>query len=243
VSPAGPPIYVPGGPPPPPVGVSAPIGSAPSGGSPQSRPASTSAPAATLRDIAAAVLSVGGLTVTGTIANTGSAPIGPLVVTATLTRASGDQVESKALIQGPIAPGGSDPFTLQAAMVADVIIRYQLSLTSGTGALLASTPAQSVPVSAYADFARRQVHVKVDLGAPSQLTGPPKVQALVSVADTGAIPANWVQQVTVAVPYTFNGTAGSATAQLRPGETQTVLVPAGATLGAPQVTEVTLGGQ
>ena len=233
-SPAGPAIVIPGGLPAPPAGPGpSTSGAAPSGG----------APSAALRDVAAAVLSVGGLTVTGSVVNTGPVPIGPLAVAAAFTRASGDQVDGKTTIQGPLAPGGSAPFAIQAAMVADVIIRYQVSVTSGTGALLASSPAQPVPASSYTDFAQRQIHVKVDLGAPSQMTGPPKVQALVSVADTGAIPARWVQQITVALPYTYNGGAGSATVQLRPGETQTVLVPAGATLGAPQVTGVVLGGQ
>lgn len=232
-SPGGPPILVPGGPPLPPAGSSVPA-----------NPASSGAAAAALRDVSANVQSVGGLAVTGTVANTGAVPIGPVVVAATFTRASGDQVDGRTTIQGPLAPGGSAPFRIQAAMVADVIIRYQVSVTTGTGALLATTPAQSVPASAYADFAQRQIHIKVDLGAPStQTVGPPKVQALVSVADTGAIPAQWVQQITVALPYTNNGAPGSATVQLRPGQTQTVLVPAGATLGAPQVTGVVLGGQ
>lgn len=232
VSPAGPAIVVPGGPPLPPGGSSAPAGTAPSPGA-----------AAALRDVAANVASVGGITVTGTVVNTGAVPIGPLVVTANFTRASGDQVDGKTTIQGPLAPGGSAPFAIRAAMVADVIIRYQVSLTTGTGTLLATTAAQGVPASAYADFAQRQIHVKVDLGAPSSTTGPPRVQALVSVADTGAIPAQWVQQITVTVPYTSNGASASATVQLRPGQTQTILVPAGATLGAPQVTGVVLSGQ
>lgn len=238
VSPPGPPILVPGGPPAPPAGP------APSttGPAPSRAVSPAGSPSAALRDVTAAVLSVGGLTVTGSVANTGAVPIGPLVVTAMFTRASGDQVEGRATVQGPLAPGGSAPFTIQAAMVADIIIRYQVSVTSAAGALLAATPAQAVPASSYTGFAQRQIHIKVDLGAPAQTTGPPKVQALVSVADTGAIPAQWVQQITVVLPYTNGGTAGSVTVQLRPGQTQTVLVPTGATLGAPQVTGVVLGG-
>jgi len=238
VSPAGSPIIVPGGPPVPPSGSNAPAGPASSGAAPAPGAAS-----AALRDVTANVASVGGITVTGTAVNTGAVPIGPLIVTAAFTRASGDQVDGKTTIQGPLAPGASAPFAIRAAMVADVIIRYQVSLTTGTGTLLATTPAQGVPASAYADFAQRQIHVKVDLGAPSQAVGPPRVQALVSVADTGAIPAQWVQQITVAIPYTSNGAAASSTVQLRPGQTATVLVPAGATLGSPQITGVVLGGQ
>jgi len=239
VSPAGPPIAVPGGPPLPPAGSSAPS-SASSGAAPASSPG---AAAAALRDVAVNVASVGGITVTGMVVNTGAVPIGPLLVTANFTRASGDQVDGKTTIQGPLAPGGSAPFAIRAAMVADVIIRYQVSVTTGAGALLATTTAQGVPASAYADFAQRQIHIKIDLGAPSQAVGPPRVQALVSVADTGAIPAQWVQQITVTVPYTSNGAPTSSTVQLRPGQTVTVLVPAGATLGAPQITGVVLGGQ
>ena len=238
VSPGGPPVYFPGGPPGPPAGTGVPAGPGSTG-----RPAASPPPNAALRDLAAGVLSIGGLTVTGVVANTGISPVGPLIVTATFTRASGDQVDVKTMIQGPLPPGGSAPFALQAAMVADVIIRYQVSVTSETGALAATTSAQAIPPSAYAEFAQRQVHIKVDLGAPSQMTGPPKVQVLVSIADTGAIPASWVQQVTVSVPYTFNGSPGAATAELLPGQMQTVLVPAGATLGAPQVTGVVLSGQ
>jgi len=245
VSPGGPPIYVPGGLPAPPAGPGpAATGPASFGGaSPAAAAPPGGSPSAALRDVTAAVLSVGGLTVTGTVVNTGAVPIGPLVVTATFTRASGDQVDGKTTIQGPLAPGGGAPFTIQAAMVADVIIRYQVSVANAAGALLAGAPAQAVPASSYTDFAQRQIHIKVDLGAPSQAVGPPRVQVLVSVADTGAIPAQWVQQITVALPYTNNGAAGSATVQLRPGQTQTVLVPTGATLGAPQVTGVVLGGQ
>lgn len=240
VSPGGPPIFVPGGPPVPPAGSAAPS----AGASPARAAASPGSPAAALRDVTGNVASVGGVTVTGTVVNTGAVPLGSLVVTATFTRASGDQVDAKTTIEGPLAPGASAPFAIRAAMVADIIIRYQVSVTSGTGALLATAPAQSVPAAAYADFARRQIHIKVDLGAPStQTIGPPKVQALVSVADTGVIPAQWVQQVTVVVPYTSNGMPASATVQLRPGQSQTVLVPAGATLGAPQVTGVVLNGQ
>jgi hypothetical protein len=240
VSPSGPPIYVPGGPPGPPTGTGVPAGAGSTGRPAASPPA---LPNAAFRDVAAGVLSVGGLAVTGVVVNTGISPAGPLIITATFTRASGDQVDVKTLIPGPLPPGGSAPFALQAAMVADVIIRYQVSVSGETGVLAGTTPAQAIPPSAYADFAQRQVHVKVDLGAPSQMTGPPKVQVLVSIADTGAIPASWVQQVTVSVPYTFNGSPGAATAELVPGQLQTVLIPAGATLGAPQVTGVVLGGR
>lgn len=239
-TPAGPSIVVPGGPPlpPPPSGTVAPQPPAAPAAAP---PAGT--PAAALRDVRAGVQSVGGLTVTGTIVNTGTVPAGPLTVVATFTRASGDQVDGRQTVQGPIAPGASAPFLVQAATVADIIIRYQVAVMTAAGTLLAATNTASVPSSAYASFAQRQIHVKVDFGAPSTATGPPAVQILVSVADTGAIPAQWVQQITVAIPYTAGGTAGSRITQLRPGETQTVLVPAGATLGAPQVTGVVLSGQ
>lgn len=209
----------------------------------QTGPPAAGASAAVVRDVSANVLSVGGLTVTGTVANAGPAPVGPLFVTARFTRASGDQVDGRTMIAGPLAPGGSAPFELQTAAVVDIVVRYQVFLTNATGTLLAETRAEAVSPEAYADFAQRQIHIKVDLGAPSQMIGPPRVQALVSVTDTGVIPAAWVQRVTVTVPYVSNGEAGSATVQLSPGETETVVVPASATLGAPQVTGVVLRGQ
>lgn len=239
VSPAGPPILVPGGPPLPP-----PPAFAPPGGAPPAGPApSAGSPRASLRNLSASVMSIGGLTVAGEVANTGAVPIGPIVIAAMFTRASGDEVDKTTTIQGPLAPGASASFTLQAAMVADIIIRFQVTVTAAGGVVLATEPAQAVPTSAYGPFAQRQIHVKIDLGAPATVSGPPQVQALVSVADTGAIPAQWVQQITVAVPYVYNGAAGSTDVQLRPGETQTILVPAGATIGAPQVTGVVLSGQ
>lgn len=236
VSPGGPPIMVPGGLPAPPGGGS--------GGTAQP-PLTPGSPAAALRDVTANVESVGGITVTGTVANTGAVPIGSLTVTAAFTRASGDQVDGKTTISGPLAPGQSVPFTIHAAMVADIIIRYQVSVTGPTGAVLATAPAQAVPVSAYAAFAQRQVHVKADLGAPSTAVGPQAVQVLVSVADTGVIPPQWVRQITVVLQFTDPRTAmtGSTTVQLRPGQTQTVMIPTGATLAAPQVTGVVLSGQ
>ncbi|HKX19348.1 MAG TPA: hypothetical protein VJT33_15160 [bacterium] len=244
VSPAGAPILLPGGPPLPPAGSGSLLMPAPpSGASPVGPAPSAGSQRASLRNLSAAVLSVGGLTVAGEVANTGAVPIGPIVVAGAFTRASGDEVDKTLTIPGPLAPGGSASFTLQAAMVADIIIRFQVTATAPGGAVLATEPAQAVPVSAYASFAQRQIHVKIDLGAPATVSGPPQIQALVSVADTGAIPAQWVQQVTVTVPYVSNGAAGSTEVQVRPGEMLTILVPAGATIGAPQVTGVVLSGQ
>jgi hypothetical protein len=237
VSPSGAPVVLPG------PGAPAGPGAPPTAAQPAGPAAPAGSSAVVLRDVTANIPSVGGLTVAGTAANAGAVPAGPLIVTATFTRASGDQVEGKTMIEGQLLPGGSAPFMIQAAMVSDIIIRYQVSVANGTGTLLAALPAQPIPSAAYAEFARRQIHIRVDLGAPSQLTGPPRVQALVSVADTGAIPPAWVQQVSVTVPYVSNGTAGSADVQLAPGQTQTVLVPAGATLGVPVVTAVALNGQ
>ena len=243
VAPAGTPILVPGGPPLPPAGSGVLVPAPPGGAAPGGPAPAAGSQRAFLRNLSAAVLSAGGLTVTGEIGNTGDAPIGPIVVVAAFTRASGDEVDKTMTILGPLAPGGSAAFTLQAAMVADIIIRFQVTVTGAGGAVLATEPAQTVPVSAYDSFAQRQIHVKIDLGAPAIVTGPPQIQALVSVADTGAIPAQWVQQVSVTVPYVSNGAAGSTDVQLRPGEMRTILVPAGATIGAPQVTGVVLSGQ
>lgn len=243
-TPGAPPIVVPGGPPLPPAGSAAPANPAsrvapPTGAS----SAAAAAIGVALRDVSASVLMVGGLTVSGTVENTGKGPAGPFTVIASFTRASGDDVERRQVIQGPLAPGASAPFVVGAVAVADIIIRYQVAVVTEAGTLAAATAPASVPASAYATFAQRQIHVKIDLGAPFTGIGPPAVQVLVSVADTGAIPAQWVQQITVAVTYMAGGAAGSQTTELRPGETRTILVPAGATLGVPQVTAVVLNGQ
>lgn len=200
-------------------------------------------PSAMVRDLKATVAPGGGLTITGTVVNTGSAQPGPLTVTGLFTRSSGAQLEARAEIQGSLAPGASASFTLDVAMVTDIILRYQISVVNSAGAMLATTPVEDVPPAAYADFARRQIHVRVEMGAVDPtLLGPPRVQALVSVVDTGAIPQAWVQQVSVQVPYSANGNSGVQNAQLRPGQKQTVLVPAGASLGSPFITGVVLAG-
>lgn len=219
----------PGGPQAPPSGVQSP--------SAVSLPAG---PGAMFRDLRIAVTPQGTLTVTGTVINTGTAQPGPLTVTGLFTRASGDRVESKKEVDA-MQPGSSASFTLQAAMAADIILHYQVAVANAAGAMLASTPVEDVPPAAYSDFARRQIHVRVQLGAPNAGTGTPSVQALVTVVDTGAIPPAWVQQVSVQVPYSANGNSGVQNTQLRPGQEQTVLVPAGAMLGTPFITGVVLG--
>jgi hypothetical protein len=242
--PGGPSIQVPGGTPMPPAAPSGAAMAAPPRGPSTGGSTQAAGPAsAGLRDVTANVLSLGGLSVAGTLVNTGTVPIGPVTVAATFTRASGDQVDAQTIVPGPIAPGGTAPFLVQTAMVADIIIRYQVSATAAGGTLLAATGPESVPESAYAEFARRQIHIRVDLGAPSNTTGPPAVQAIVSVADTGVIPPQWVQQVTVVLPYTANGVVASQTVLLHPGQQQTVLVPAPPAIGQPQVTGVVLSGQ
>jgi hypothetical protein len=127
-------------------------------------------------------------------------------------------------------------------MVQDIILRYQVNVANPAGAILAASGLQAVPPAAYADFARKQIHVKVELGAPNTGLGPPQVQALVTVTDTGAIPQAWVQQVSVQVPFSAEGGSGVRNAQVRPGQQQTVLVPAGASLGSPFITGVVLSG-
>ncbi|HLW47372.1 MAG TPA: hypothetical protein VKW09_06345 [bacterium] len=228
-----------------PFGSKPPMPSGPaSPGAPPSAVEQTPAPAAgaLLRDIKAEVSPTGAFYLTGTVVNTGPAPAGPLYVTGLFTRISGAQVETKTTIQGPLAPGAGAPFTLQLERTADVVVRYQVSAVNTAGAMLATTAAENVPLATYADYARGQIRVKVDIGAPSNAVGPPAVQALVAVADTGAIPARWVQQVSVQVRYSTNLGAGVQNTQLRPGQTQTVLLPAGATIGVPLVTGVVLGG-
>ncbi len=74
------------------------------------------------------------------------------------------------------------------------------------------------------------------LGGPSN-TGP-MVQVLVSIADAGPIPRAWIRDVSVEVPYT----GGQQVAQVTPERPSTVLVPATAQLGTPQIRAVTLQG-
>jgi hypothetical protein len=222
------------------------------GNNPEAPPSATQSPSsaaqpagpgAIFRDLKITVLPGGGLTLTGTVVNTGTLQPGPLTVTGLFTYVSGAQVESKAEIQGPLPPGASASFSLSAATASDIVLRYQVSVVNASGAMLAATPVEAVPPAAYADFARGQMHIKVEVGAPSGGVGPPSVQALVSVADTGAIPPQWVRQVSVQVRYnTASGTPGVQNTDVRPGQTQTVPVPAGATIGVPLITGVVLGG-
>lgn len=205
-----------------------------------------------LRDVAVTVLPVGGLAVSGFIVNAGTAPAGPVVVVGTFTRASGDRTEARTVISNQLDPGVAAPFSVRTGVTelalptgvqADVIVGYQVAVTTTAGVPLTATSPQAVPLTAYTEFARRQIHVRLDPGAPSAATGPPMVQLLVSVADTGTVPSQWIQRITVSVPYVAGGVAGSLTAELRPGQVVTVLVPSAATLGAPEVTDVVLGGQ
>jgi hypothetical protein len=205
-----------------------------------------------LRDVTVTVLPVGGFAVSGFVVNAGAAPAGPIVVVGAFTRASGDRTEARTIIPNPLGPGAAAPFSVRTAVTelalqtgvrADVIVGYEVAATTAAGAPLAATGPQAVPLTAYAEFARRQIHARLDLGAPSAATGPPMVQVLVSVAETGTVPPQWIQQITVVVPYVAGGAAGSQTVELRPGEVVTVLVPAAVALGTPEVTDVVLGGQ
>jgi hypothetical protein len=205
-----------------------------------------------LRDVTVTVLPVGGFAVSGFVVNTGAAPAGPIVVVGAFTRASGDRTEARTSLPNPLDPGAAAPFSVQTAVTelalrggvrADVVVGYQVAATTAAGVPLTATSPQAVPLTAYTEFARRQIHVRLDLGAPSAATGPPMVQVLVSVVDTGTVPPQWIQQITVVVPYVAGGAAGSQAVELRPGQIVTVLVPAAAALGAPEVTDVVLGGQ
>jgi hypothetical protein len=198
---------------------------------------------ALLRDLKIQAFASGALQVTGTIVNTASAPEGPVVVSAVFTRVSGAQVEAKITMPSALGPGQGGPFTLQVEGLTDLITRYQVSAANPGGTVLANSDPEAVAPSTYADYARRHIKVKVDVGAPTSGIGTPSVQAIVSVADTGPIPPAWVQAVSVEIPYfNANGSPGAQNAQVRPGQQQTVVIPAGARLGVPVVTGVMLGG-
>lgn len=226
-APAGP-AFIPGGPAIPGIPAPGASGAAPAG-----------ATSIAIRDVTLQIPAAGGVTVSGTVVNTGAGSTGPLEVIGTFTRAAGDETVLRASV-GPIAPGGQAPFMLRAAMVSDIIVRYAVGVTAG-GAVVATSPPQPVPATAYAAFARGQIHIKKDMGAPANAGG--GVQVLLSIQDTGAVPVQWVRQVTVDLPYATAGFTQTQTVTLAPGETQTVIVPSTASVGPPQVRDVVIIAQ
>ncbi len=174
------------------------------------------------------------LRVTGRAVNGGASPLAPVTVTARFRDAGGLETVSEIAIRQPVAPGAAAPFTLQMTLARSVVVRYTLA-AAAPGARAAEVT-RTIAADAYAALARAHIRVTAALGGPSN-TGP-MVQVLVSIADAGPIPRAWIRDVSVEVPYT----GGQQVAQVTPERPSTVLVPATAQLGTPQIRAVTLQG-
>ena len=184
-------------------------------------PAPSAAPSgkATLdvRGLAETINGAGVLQVTGQVANVGVGPSGAVALVVTFTRQSGAQIQQQVGVPGPVAPGATAPFAVGAAIGLDLITRYAIVGNADSGI---AEVGRAIPFSEYSAFAIRQVQVNVALGAPVG-TGN-GVPAIVTITSTGAIPAVWVRDVTVQIPFS-NG--GSTTVHLTPGQSPTVVVP------------------
>jgi hypothetical protein len=177
---------------------------------------------------------------------------------------SGDEIRRQVVIPQPVAAYSSAPFTLETLLLGTVpgsglVARYSIEVKAGGTTAAGGDPpplaqgAYAIPVDSYAQLARGQVHVDIQLGAPSNTSQ--RVQVLVSLSgNTGSIPPGLIRDVLVKISFTgLRG--GSEQVHLRPGETVTILAPsvgavvgAGITpgvapslLGEPEVLSVTLG--
>ena len=183
----------------------------------------------------------GTLRISGTLLNTSQQPVGPLAVSARFARASGGGGGEATSALTPLitlSPGQEMPFTLEGSVARSVIVQYAVEVVVG-GATSASrfvVAQHTVSRDAYADLARLWVRVSAQLGGPSNVG--PNVQVLVSIAGTGPMPPDWVRAVEVDIPFT----GGSNSVTLTPGQTQTILIPAVAQLGEPQVRRVVING-
>jgi hypothetical protein len=158
--------------------------------------------------------------VTGQIVNTGSRPADSVTITATFDRVTGDESE-KQLVLPALAPGAHAFFNFETYVGLAPVFRYTINVTarSAAGASIAQET-QNVPPSAYAELARENIRVRVDLGAPTA-SARGMVQVFVSIAGTGPIPPLWVRDVDVVIPFA----RGSSEVHLVPGETVVILVP------------------
>jgi hypothetical protein len=198
--------------------------------------------------------------VTGRLVNTGTQPAGPVTLTATFERVSGDETTKPIAVSTQVPAGGSVMFATEASIAEDLVVRYTIRLPSEAAANAAvAQETREVPRAAYVAFARTRIRVDAELGAPSNTA--PAVQVLVSIIGTRPIPIAWISDVRVSIPY--DGTAQEV--HLVPGQTQTIYVPVAAPapagtvgsglggavaqggvgaplIGRPQVLDVTLGG-
>jgi hypothetical protein len=204
--------------------------------------------------LTAAVGNTGQLFVAGRVANIGfrSAEWAGVTAAVTFIRASGRVTEQQVRITQPIPPGGSLPFGAETSVLDDVVVQYTVVVSgrSGNAVLPEARAAGTIPPWAYTEFGRGQIHVDVQLGAPSTTARGSFVQAFVSISGTRAIPPTWIRDVRVLVPVQYQVTgaglvsATSLEVHLAPGRAATVLVPAyapsGVLTGPPQVTDVLL---
>jgi hypothetical protein len=140
----------------------------------------------------------------------------------------------------------------ETTVLGDVVVQFTVVAAgrSGNAVLPEDRVAGTISPSAYAEFARGQISVDVQLGAPSNTARGSFVQAFFSISDTRAIPPTWIRDVRVLVPYQYSSTsiglisAASLEIHLAPGQTAPVLVPAyapsGVLMGPPQVSDVLL---
>jgi hypothetical protein len=210
--------------------------------------------AVVVEGLTATVSATGELFVAGRVANIGfrSAEWAGTTAAVTFIRASGQETEQQVRIPQPIPPGASLPFVAKTSVLDDVVVQYTVVVSgrSGNAVLPEARAAGTMPPSAYAEFARSQISVDVQLGAPSPTARGSFVQAFVSISGTRAIPRTWIRDVRVLVPVQYQVTGAglvSATSlelHLAPGLTETVLLPAyapsGVLTGPPQVSDVLL---
>jgi len=207
-----------------------------------------------IEDLAASVSDTGQLFVDGRIAHVGLRSAAPAAVTAAVTflRASGRKTEQRVHISQPIPPGASLPFVAETTVLNDVVVQFSVVVSgrSGNTVLSEARAAATVLPSAYAEFARGQISVDVQLGAPSNTARGSFVQAFFSISSTRGIPPTWVRDVRVLVPVQYQSTSiglisgASMEVHLAPGQPAPVLVPAyapsGVLMGPPQVSDVVM---
>jgi hypothetical protein len=145
-------------------------------------------------------------------------------VAAKFVKQSCDETRRQAVITQPLAPGESTPFSLETPLLqtvsgGDLVVRYTAEVTArGGGRVTFFQTGSAVPPDAYEELARGQVKVDVQFGPPS--TTSPQVQVLISISGTGSIPAAWIRDILVEIPFA----SGARVVELQPGETVAILI-------------------
>lgn len=216
--------------------------------------AATASSAIVVEQLTATVSGTGELLLAGRVAHAGpeSAEGARVTVAVTFLRASGRETKQRVRISQPIPPGESVPFVVETTVLSDVVVQFAVVAAgrSGNAVLPEARVGGTLLPSAYAEFAKGQISVDVQLGAPSNTARGSYVQAFFSISDTRGIPPTWVRDVRVLVPIQYQSTsiglisAASMEVHLAPGQAATVLVPAyapsGVLMGPPEVSDVVL---